>query len=276
MFRSLEYPIFLWLINPIKSQWFTTASCLNCTAHAAPLVWLGCSDTCGGGHRRSPVAKAVALGISSSPKHQVIKNPWTIQCHSRPSTPHPTISWGLKSESSWLGARRRPRHETVFLLVHCTGATARAHFFLVFFVFRLKWNLFFCLFLLFFFGVVLVGGVGGGGVGGCNNVLWTWAHLGCYVMRSFLGNSTHLGWYVMRSFLGIQHIWDVMSWDLFLEFNTSFSLNFLFFWKHKKGDDATLHEHVSLEVFQWAWRNHALLGKNPSEVLEQLSRLFAD
>ena len=31
---------------------------------------------------------------------------------------------------SWLGARRRPRHETVFLLVHCTGATARAHFFL--------------------------------------------------------------------------------------------------------------------------------------------------
>ena len=33
---------------------------------------------------------------------------------------------------SWLGARRRPRHETVFLLVHCTGATARAHFFLFF------------------------------------------------------------------------------------------------------------------------------------------------
>ena len=45
--------------------------------------------------------------------------------------------------------------------------------------------------------------------------------------------------------------------------------------KHKKGDDATLHEHVSLEVFQWAWRNHAVFGKNPSEVLEQLSRLFA-
>ena len=72
---------------------------------------------------------------------------------------------------SWLGARRRPRHETVFLLVHCTGATARAHFFL-FFVFRLSETSFVSFFVVFF-GVVLVGGVGGGGVGGCNNVLWT-------------------------------------------------------------------------------------------------------
>ena len=73
---------------------------------------------------------------------------------------------------SWLGARRRPRHETVFLLVHCTGATARAHFFLFFLVFRLSETSFFVFFVVFL-GVVLVGGVGVGGVGGCNNVLWT-------------------------------------------------------------------------------------------------------
>ena len=241
---------------------------------------------------------------------------------------------GQQKSSSWLGARRRPRHETVFLLVHCTGATARAHFFLFFLCFASVKPLFLSFFVVFFWRGVGWGGGGWGGGGGCNNVLWTWAHLGCYVMRSFLGiqhiwdgtswdlflefntsgmlcheifswNSTHLGWCVMRSFLGIQYIWDGTSWDVFfefntsgmvrheifswnsthlgwyvmrsfLEFNTSFSLNFLFFWKHKKGDDATLHEHVSLEVFQWAWRNHALLGKNPSEVLEQLSRFFAD
>ena len=196
---------------------------------------------------------------------------------------------GWNSLDSWLGARRRPRHETVFLLVHCTGATARAHFFL-FFVFRLSETSFFVFFCCFF-GVVLVGGVGGGGGWGGVITFFGLEHIwdvmswdlflefntsGMVRHEIFSWNSTHLGWYVMRSFLGIQHIWDGTSWDLFLEFNTSFSLNFLFFWKHKKGDDATLHEHVSLEVFQWAWRNHALLGKNPSEVLEQLSRLFAD
>ena len=156
---------------------------------------------------------------------------------------------GQQKSSSWLGARRRPRHETVFLLVHCTGATARAHFFL-FFCVSPQWNLFFCHFLLFFLAWCWLGGWGVGGVGGCNNVLWTWAHLGCYVMRSFLGiqhiwdgtswdlflefntsgmlcheifswNSTHLGWCVMRSFLGIQYIWDGTSWDVFFEFNTS-------------------------------------------------------
>ena len=171
---------------------------------------------------------------------------------------------------SWLGVCRRPRHETVFLLVHCTGATARAHFFL-FCCFSPQWNTFF--FVFFWHGVV-GWGVGWGGV---NNVLWTWTHLGCYVMRSFLGiqniwhvtswesflgiehiwdvtswdlflelntsgmlrheifswNWTHLGCYVMRSFLGIQHIWDVTSWDLFLELNTSGML------RH--------------EIFSWNW-----------------------
>ena len=72
---------------------------------------------------------------------------------------------------SWLGARRRPRHETVFLLVHCTGATARAHFFLFFWCFASVKPFF--VFFVVFLGVVLVGGVGVGGVGGCNNVLWT-------------------------------------------------------------------------------------------------------
>ena len=66
---------------------------------------------------------------------------------------------------SWLGARRRPRHETVFLLVHCTGATARAHFFLFFLCFASVKPLFLSFFVVFF-GVVLVGGVGGGGGGG--------------------------------------------------------------------------------------------------------------
>ena len=67
-------------------------------------------------------------------------------------------------ECSWLGARRRPRHETVFLLVHCTGATARAHFFR-FFVFRLSETSFFVFFCCFFWRGV-GWGVGGGGGGG--------------------------------------------------------------------------------------------------------------
>ena len=98
-------------------------------------------------------------------------------------------SWQVDA-SSWLGARRRPRHETVFLLVHCTGATARAHFFLLFF-FPPQWNLFFCLFLLFFWRGV---GWGRGGRGGWGGVI---------------------------TFFGLEHIWDGTSWDLFLEFNTS-------------------------------------------------------
>ena len=154
-------------------------------------------------------------------------------------------------------------------------APQRERIFSFFIVFRLSETSFFVFFLLFlgvitFFGLEHIWDVMSW------DLFLEFNTSGMVRHEIFSWNSTHLGWYVMRSFLGIQHIWDGTSWDLFLEFNTSFSLNFLFFWKHKKGDDATLHEHVSLEVFQWAWRNHALLGKNPSEVLEQLSRLFAD
>ena len=85
--------------------------------------------------------------------------------------------------SSWLGARRRPPHETVFLLFHLNGATARAPFFFfgAFCLSETSFFAFFCCFFcrgvgrkphflpffVFFFVVVLVGGVGcGGGVVG--------------------------------------------------------------------------------------------------------------
>ena len=77
--------------------------------------------------------------------------------------------------SSWLGARRRPRHETVFLHVHCTGATARAHFFLFYCVSPQR-NLFFVFFCCFFWR-----GVGWGGGGG------------------------------VITFFGLEHIWDGTS-----------------------------------------------------------------
>ena len=84
-------------------------------------------------------------------------------------------------QTTWLGACRRPRHETVFLLVHCTGATARAHFFPFLLCFASVKPLFLSFFVVFF-GVVLVGGweVGGGGGG-------------------------------VITFFGLEHIWDVMS-----------------------------------------------------------------
>ena len=161
---------------------------------------------------------------------------------------------------SWLGARRRPPHETVFLLFHLNGATARVPFFIFLRVLP-QWNIFFCLFLLFFLswcwletsffavfcfffcrGVGWRGWGGWGGGGGCGGVgggvitffrlehIWdntSWDLFldfktsGMVRHEIFSYTSTHLGWYVMRSFLTLQHIWDGTSWDLFLHFNTS-------------------------------------------------------
>ena len=82
---------------------------------------------------------------------------------------------------SWLGARRRPRHETVFLLVHCTGATARAHFFLFFLCFASVKPLFLSFFVVFFLAWCWLGGWGAGGWGG------------------------------VITFFGLEHIWDGTS-----------------------------------------------------------------
>ena len=71
-------------------------------------------------------------------------------------------------------------------------APQRERIFSFFIVFRLSETSFFVFFLLFFLAWCWLGGVGGGGgVGG------------------------------VITFFGLEHIWDVMSWDLFLEFNTS-------------------------------------------------------
>ena len=85
--------------------------------------------------------------------------------------------WGFGSEAGariWLGARRRPRNETLFLLYHVSGVTAWP-FFLVIFEYldatKRNFSLFFCVLFLF----------EGVGVGqGDNNVPWH-AHTCCHI-----------------------------------------------------------------------------------------------
>ena len=100
-------------------------------------------------------------------------------------------AWDVKRSYVVGWARAEGRVTKQCFCMFTALAPQRERIFSFFIVFRLSETSFFVFFCCFFWRGV---GWGGGGWGGWGGVI---------------------------TFFGLEHIWDVMSWDLFLEFNTS-------------------------------------------------------